>query len=219
MERERKKTFKLVRNIMNIKKMFKGRHRSRKKDKYDPDQVVVIKSLLLPILNAKFQPSYLLMLIVEPSLFETVFTFLDHRAISALELTCTVLRDVVIETKIFRRRFTAVTGSQHSQPEPGDLAYDELVQQSRHYKCKLYEHFSRYLKIFSQSEKNLKRQFTSLRRKRNDALRVHRILGPGDSWHSPDCASCMMIETGEKTSQPGLRCDSCGRFPRSIGGY
>ena len=39
------------------------------------------------------------------------------------------------------------------------------------------------------------------------------------SWHSPDCASCMMIETGEKTSQPGLRCESCGRFPRSIGGY
>ena len=158
MERERKKTFKLVRNIMNIKKMFKGRHRSRKKDKYDPDQVVVIKSLLLPILNTKFQPSYLLMLIVEPSLFETVFTFLDHRAISALELTCTVLRDVVIETKIFRRRFTAVTGSQHSQPEPGDLAYDELVQQSRHYKCKLYEHFSRYLKILTirkESEKTI----------------------------------------------------------------
>ena len=140
MERERKKTFKLVRNIMNIKKMFKGRHRSRRKDKYDPDQVVSIKSLLLTILNAKFQPSYLLMLIVEPSLFETVFTFLDHRAISALELTCTVLRDVVIETKIFRRRFTAVTGSQHSQPEPGDLAYDELVQQSRHYKCKREKH-------------------------------------------------------------------------------
>ena len=158
MERERKKTFKLVRNIMNIKKMFKGRHRSRKKDKYDPDQVVSIKSLLRTILNTKFQPSYLLMLIVEPSLFETVFTFLDHRAISALELTCTVLRDVVIETKIFRRRFTAVTGSQHSQPEPGDLAYDELVQQSRHYKCKLYEHFSRYLKILTirkESEKTI----------------------------------------------------------------
>ena len=85
------------------------------------------------------------MLIVEPSLFETVFTFLDHRAISALELTCTVLRDVVIETKIFRRRFTAVTRCQQGQAELGDLGYDELVQQSRHYKCKLYEHFSRYL--------------------------------------------------------------------------
>ena len=71
-----------------------------------------------------------------------------------------------------------------------------------------------------------------------------------------DCASCMMIETGEKLrqtrpgidinntrgladhcnvksrhraldidiavrvrSQPGLRCDTCGHFPRSIGGY
>ena len=53
MERERKKTFKLVRNIMNIKKMFKGRHRSRKKDKYDPDQVVSIKKS--PSTNPKYK--------------------------------------------------------------------------------------------------------------------------------------------------------------------
>ena len=126
MERERRKTFKLVRNIMNIKKMFRGRHRARKKDKYDPDK-----------------PSYLLMLTVEPSLFETIFNFLDHRSISALELSCTVLRDVVIETKIFRRRFTAITGCQQSQAE-GALGYDELLQQSRHYKNKLFEHYYRY---------------------------------------------------------------------------
>ena len=84
------------------------------------------------------------MLIVEPSLFETVFTFLDHRAISVLELTCTVLRDVVIETKIYRRRFTEVTRTLHSQAEARELGYDELVQQSRHYKCRIYEHFSRF---------------------------------------------------------------------------
>ena len=36
---ESKKTFKLVRNIMNIKKMFKGRNRKKKKDQYDPEQV------------------------------------------------------------------------------------------------------------------------------------------------------------------------------------
>ena len=87
------------------------------------------------------------MLIVEPSLFETVFTFLDHRAISALELTCTVLRDVVVETKIYRRRYTAVTRTGQSQAEAGDLGYEELVQQSRHYKCRIYEHFSRFCTI------------------------------------------------------------------------
>ena len=53
-------------------------------------------------------------------------------------------------------------------------------------------------------------------RKRTDRMRLNYMKS---SWHSPDCASCMMIETGEKASHPGLRCDSCGRFPRSIGGY
>ena len=87
------------------------------------------------------------MLIVEPSLFDTVFTFLDHKSISALELTCTVLRDVVIETKIYRRRYTAVTRCQQTQEE-GELGYDQLVQQSIHYKCKLFEHLSRYFSYF-----------------------------------------------------------------------
>ena len=50
-------------------------------------------------------------------------------------------------------------------------------------------------------------------RKRTDQMRQNYLKS---SWHTPDCASCMMIETGEKASQPGLRCDSCGRFPRSM---
>ena len=75
MSREHRNTFKLVRNIMNIKKMFKNRHRKRKKDPYDPDQ-----------------PSYLLMLVVEPSLFEKIFSYLDYKSVAALERTCTVLR-------------------------------------------------------------------------------------------------------------------------------
>ena len=53
MERERKKTFRLVRNIMNIKKMFKGRDRSRRKDRYDPDQVLYLEPLSV-ILNRTF---------------------------------------------------------------------------------------------------------------------------------------------------------------------
>ena len=32
-------------------------------------------------------------------------------------------------------------------------------------------------------------------------MRVHYLK---TSWHSPDCASCMMIETGEKTSQVSI---------------
>jgi len=178
MDREPRRTFNLVRNIMNIKKMFRSRNKRKKKDPYNPDE-----------------PSYLLMLVVEPSLFDKIFSFLDYKTIASLELTCTVLRDVVVETKIYRKRcqHQGLLG-QESLPEAGS-SYDESVQQNIHYKNKLFEYFYR---------------------KKKDSLRVHYLK---TSWHSPDCASCMMIETGEKTSQPGLRCDSCGRFPRSIGGY
>ena len=49
------------------------------------------------------QPCPLLLLIVEPSLFEKIFSFLDHESISALELSCTVLRDIVVQTRIYKR--------------------------------------------------------------------------------------------------------------------
>ena len=91
---EPKKTFKLVRNIMNIKKMFKGRNRKKKKDQYDPEQVLINYSKISEIIRCQcvIQPSYLLMLIVERSLFEKIFTYLDHKSVASLELTCTVLR-------------------------------------------------------------------------------------------------------------------------------
>ena len=34
-------TFKLVRNIVNIKKMFKVRKKRKEKDCYDPEQVII----------------------------------------------------------------------------------------------------------------------------------------------------------------------------------
>ena len=46
---ESKKTFKLVRNIMNIKKMFKGRNRKKKKDQYDPEQVFITSKKYLKL--------------------------------------------------------------------------------------------------------------------------------------------------------------------------
>ena len=57
------------------------------------------------------------------------------------------------------------------------------------------------------------------RRQKEADMNLMQLQYMKTSWHSPDCASCMMIETGEKASHPGQRCDSCGRFPRSIGGY
>merc|ERR1712241_406540 len=158
----------------NIREMFRKRKRGKKKDYYNPDQ-----------------PSYLLSLTVEPSLFEKIFSFLDHKSVASLELTCTLLRDAVIQNKVYRGMFRRVVGETFSEPY-----YEEelLVKMSCFYKNKLFQHFHR---------------------KRTDQMRQNYLK---TSWHTPDCASCMMIETGEKASQPGLRCDSCGRFPRSIGG-
>ena len=125
MASEPRTTFKLVRNIMNIKKMFRSR-RKRKKECYDPDQ-----------------PSYLLMLIIEPSLFDKVFSYLDHKSIASLERTCTVLRDVVMETRIYRRRFLALTDEVWTGEGLDEETYEQLVQQSCKYKNKLFEHFYR----------------------------------------------------------------------------
>ena len=125
MASEPRTTFKLVRNIMNIKKMFRSR-RKRKKECYDPDQ-----------------PSYLLMLIIEPSLFDKVFSYLDHKSIASLERTCTVLRDVVMETRIYRRRFLALTDEVWTGEDLDEETYEQLVQQSCKYKNKLFEHFYR----------------------------------------------------------------------------
>ena len=81
------------------------------------------------------------MLLIEPSLFDLVFSFLDHKSILSLELTCTLLRDVVMETRIYRRRFTTISGESWSSDCNEEQTYEELVKQSCKYKNKLFEHF------------------------------------------------------------------------------
>ena len=105
--------------------MFRGRRRRRRKDHYNPDQ-----------------PCHLLSLSVEPCLFEKIFTFLDHRAVSRLELTCTLLRDLVIQTKVYRRKFRQVCGQTERTVDTN--VEEKEVQESCFYKNKLFEHFHRY---------------------------------------------------------------------------
>ena len=107
----------------NIREMFRKRKKRRKKDHYNPDQ-----------------PSYLLSLTVEPSLFEKIFTFLDHRSVASLELTCPLLRNVVIQTKVYRRMFR-----QHVEETLAEqFCEEELLQEiSCFYKNKLFQHFHR----------------------------------------------------------------------------
>ena len=39
MEADRRTTFKLVRSVINIRNIFRGRRKARKRDDYDPEQV------------------------------------------------------------------------------------------------------------------------------------------------------------------------------------
>ena len=87
------------------------------------------------------QPSYLLSLTVEPSLFEKIFTFLDHRSVASLELTCPLLRDVVIQTRVYRRMFRQLVEETLAE----QFCEEELLQEmSCFYKNKLFQHFHRY---------------------------------------------------------------------------
>merc|ERR1711997_933261 len=83
----------------NIREMFRKRKKGKKKDHYNPEQ-----------------PSYLLSLTVEPSLFEKIFSFLDHKSVASLELTCTILRDVVIQNKVYRKMFRQLVEETFSKP-------------------------------------------------------------------------------------------------------
>ena len=76
-------------------------------------------------------------------MFDSVFSFLDHKSILSLELTCTVLRDVVMETRIYRRRFLAISAETWTADSNENETYEEMVQQSCKYKNKLFEHFYR----------------------------------------------------------------------------
>jgi len=175
-------TSRLARSIVNIKKMFRSRRR-KKKDHFDPDK-----------------PCYLLNLMVEPSLFEMIFNYLDVRSLTRVESCCSILREVVVQNNIYKRRWRRVClkrGEEKKMKEKKVVLDKDLsqIENSRQFKKKLCEDYYRKQKGKATSQQLKFKQYT------------------------PDCASCMMVETGEKTSHPGWPCDSCGRYPRTIGGY
>ena len=61
------------------------------------------------------QPSHLLRLAVEPALFEYICLFLDPRSVASLELCCTAMRDLVLQTRIYRRKYKIVSRIQQVQ--------------------------------------------------------------------------------------------------------
>ena len=126
----------------NIREMFRKRKRGKKKDHYNPDQVKNQNSFSRYFqFIFLLQPTYLLSLTVEPSLFEKIFTFLDHKSVASLELTCTILRDVVIQNKVYRKMFRQLVEETFAEP----YCEEELLQEmSCFYKNKLFQHFHRY---------------------------------------------------------------------------
>jgi hypothetical protein len=99
------------------------------------------------------QPCYLLDLMVEPSLFETIFSYLDVRSISRLETCCTWLRDMVVQTSIYRDKFRSICRSNAEEERGGERRRKEEVveadqsklERSRRFKRKLSEYYYRYL--------------------------------------------------------------------------
>ena len=74
-------------------------------------------------------------------MFEKIFTFLDYKSVASLELTCTLLRDVVIQNKVYKKMFRQVVEETFAEPYCGE----ELLQEmSCFYKNKLFQHFHRY---------------------------------------------------------------------------
>ena len=90
---------------------------------------------------------------MEPSLFETIFSYLDVRSISRLETCCTWLRDMVVQTSIYRDKFRSICRSSEEEERGGERRRKEDVvgadqsklERSRHFKRKLSEYYYRYL--------------------------------------------------------------------------
>ena len=88
---------------------------------------------------------------VEPSLFETIFSYLDVRSISRLEICSSWLRDMVVQTSIYRDKFTSICRSSSEEERGGERRRKEEVveadqsklERSRHFKRKLSEYYYR----------------------------------------------------------------------------
>ena len=82
------------------------------------------------------QSCHILDLVVETTLFETIFNFLDILSISRLESCCPELRDMVVQTRIYRKMFQKI--SRNSGDE--DLTQEES---SKHFKKQLSDYYIR----------------------------------------------------------------------------
>ena len=96
-----------------------------------------------------FQPGHLLDLVVEPSLLLTVFDYLDLRSISRLESSSSQLREMVVQTSIYKRRWKEIKQrTDEGSADTGrrmkvDTEWDSKMESSRHFKKKLSEYYLR----------------------------------------------------------------------------
>ena len=96
---------------------------------------------------------------MEPSLFEMIFNYMDVRSISRLESCCSMLRDMVVQTNIYKRRWRRICtrrGEEDENMERKVVVDEEFsqVENSRYFKKKLYEYYHRYTKQVIILQKN-----------------------------------------------------------------
>lgn len=164
----------MTKNLVNMKKFFKSTDRSED-DGYDPTQ-----------------PCPLLDLLLEPCMMDKILDNLDVWSISKLEECCHLMRELVVENKMYRRRvkrIVCVRSANDWIQEDWEDDGDTPQQNSRYYKSKLFGY--EYRKDTSS-----------------------KTITPSVFQKSSDCPDCMMVEIGEKDSHFGYPCDNCGKYPR-----
>ena len=86
-------------------------------------------------------------------MFLIIFDYLDVRSISRLEACCIPLRDMVVQTSIYKRKLRSISGRSETDEVMVDkIRQEEFVEEehskienSRHYKKKISEYYLRYL--------------------------------------------------------------------------
>jgi len=113
----------MTKNLVNMKKFFRSTD-GDEEDGYDPDK-----------------PCPLLDILLEPCILDMICDYLDVWSISKLEECCHLMRELVAENKMYRRRVKRIVCLR----DPGDWIQEEwedggdsLEQNSRYYKSKLF---------------------------------------------------------------------------------
>ena len=129
----------LSKNIVNMRRLFKSTER-RGDDSYDSTKVTQ-QNHHERIDNKYHQGCPLLDLLLEPCMLDMVCDYLDVWSISRLEECCHLLRGLVVENKLYRRRVKKIVCLR----TPGDWIQedwedegDSLEHNSRYYKSKLF---------------------------------------------------------------------------------